>query len=85
MTIEVKIGGTTNKVLKEKMATIKDTDSFYELCDIYGWDVAISAFVETNHYFYEEGFVEDVVEYAFERIVDYIDEAIKAKNDANAA
>lgn len=85
MTIEVKIGGTTNKELKKKMATIKDTDSFIELCDTYGWDAAISAFVETNDYFYEEGFVEDVVEYAYTRIVDYIDEAIKAKNDANAA
>ena len=85
MTIEVKIGGTGNKELVKKMATIECYDEFNELCNIYGWDAAISAFVETNDYFYKEGFVEDVVEFANSRIINYIEEAINEKNDANVA
>ena len=85
MRVNVKFGGTGNKELIKKMATIKDYEEFNELCNIYGWDAAISAFVETNDYFYKEGFVEDVVEYANSRIINYIEEAINEKNDANAA
>ena len=85
MRVNVKFGGTIYNELREKMATIKDTDSFIELCDTYGWNEAIAAFVETNKYFDEDNFTEYLEEVAFDIIVDFIDDAIKAKTDANDA
>lgn len=85
MRVNVKFGGTIYNELREKMATIKDYDEFDELCNTYGWNEAINAFVETNEYFDKNYFTEYIENVAYENIVDFIDDAIKAKTDANDA
>ena len=82
MRITVNYGETNNNELIEKMAAIKDYEEFDELCNTYGWNEAIAAFVNTNDCFKFDWFEEAVEEHAFNLIIDYIDDAIKAKTAA---